>query len=413
MKIRIMALILCAGFLLFAVSGCSLKAPKSSDASPDASASGDSSAPDTDSSAVSTITGVVTEVGGASITLDLVTPADTSANGDTATGDDSAAMPDTDPVVVGGVSYSLTGGSETITVPGSATIMLGTEGYNTGTLDDIEAGDFVAIAYNGGGAVTVVDSGPSGSGGDTGTEPVQPDTNTQPESNDGGDISVGVPDNSTSATYVVDTDDLNVRSGPGASETSLGKLAKGTKVTGTVKDGWLKFTYKGKTAYCSSQYLAVSTSSGGSDTGTDTGTPDSGTKATYVVNTDDLKIRGGPGMSESVLGKLAKGTKVTGTVKDGWLKFSLNGKTVYCSADYLDAGTADSTAAGVPDSATEAMYTVATDSLNVRSGPGTSDTVLGKLDTGAKVTGTVADGWLKFSYKGQTAYCKAEFLIAG
>ena len=56
-------------------------------------------------------------------------------------------------------------------------------------------------------------------------------------------------------TYYINTDKLNVRSGPGLSYDVLGGLAKGTKITVTEAEGkWGKVNYNGKTGWISFSY---------------------------------------------------------------------------------------------------------------------------------------------------------------
>lgn len=130
-------------------------------------------------------------------------------------------------------------------------------------------------------------------------------------------------------TYTVANAGVYVRSGPGTSYSKLGMLDKGAKETGIVTNGWLEFTYNGKSAYCSAKYLS-------NDADTVTTAATSSAKAlTYQVNASQLKVRSGPGTSYSTLGKLEKGAKETGVVEDGWLKFTYNNVTAYCSATYL------------------------------------------------------------------------------
>lgn len=60
--------------------------------------------------------------------------------------------------------------------------------------------------------------------------------------------------------YVVTASSLNYRSGPGTSYKKLGTLKKGFEIyKGTVTKGWLKFSYKSKTCYCSTKYLTKKT----------------------------------------------------------------------------------------------------------------------------------------------------------
>ncbi|MDO4661695.1 MAG: NlpC/P60 family protein [Tissierellia bacterium] len=52
------------------------------------------------------------------------------------------------------------------------------------------------------------------------------------------------------------TSDLNVRTGPSTDYKRLGTAYKGDKLSGIVKDGWLEFTYNGRTAYVSFDFLS-------------------------------------------------------------------------------------------------------------------------------------------------------------
>ncbi|MDO5755572.1 MAG: cell wall-binding repeat-containing protein [Tissierellia bacterium] len=49
---------------------------------------------------------------------------------------------------------------------------------------------------------------------------------------------------------------LNVRSGIGTTNKIIGTMAKGTKVSGNIVDGWLKFDYNGQTGYSSMKYIS-------------------------------------------------------------------------------------------------------------------------------------------------------------
>jgi uncharacterized protein YgiM (DUF1202 family) len=156
-------------------------------------------------------------------------------------------------------------------------------------------------------------------------------------------ITTPVVNTSVRQTYTVTLSKLFVRSGAGISHSKLGILTKGTKVTGVVTKGWLKFSYMGKTAYCSANYLktlpttATATAKAKTTPITKITTPVINTSArqTYTVTLSKLFVRSGAGISHSKLGILSKGTKVTGVVTKGWLKFSYMGKTAYCSASYL------------------------------------------------------------------------------
>lgn len=56
---------------------------------------------------------------------------------------------------------------------------------------------------------------------------------------------------------------------------------------------------------------------------------------------------------------------------------------------------------------------ITTDRLNVRSGPSTSEHILGVLNTGTEVRGVSQGDWFKITYNGQTAYVHADWLRGG
>ena len=59
---------------------------------------------------------------------------------------------------------------------------------------------------------------------------------------------------------------------------------------------------------------------------------------------------------------------------------------------------------------TEDLYMVTCRTLNVRLGGGTGYARIGTLSRGTIVEGELENGWLKFPYNGQTAYCSADYL---
>ena len=57
------------------------------------------------------------------------------------------------------------------------------------------------------------------------------------------------------------------------------------------------------------------------------------------------------------------------------------------------------------------LYMVTCRTLNVRMGPGTSYAKLGTLSRGTLISGKYENGWVKFTYNGQTAYSSADYLM--
>lgn len=144
------------------------------------------------------------------------------------------------------------------------------------------------------------------------------------------------------------------------------------------------------------------------------------------INADILNVRNGASTNSSILGSLRKGDKVSGELKNGWLKISYNGKTGFISADFLsDTEVKKPEPAPVKEvekkevkeevkeeKAQAVYYTgwVNTPSLRVRSGASTSTNTIGNVSKGDKVEGQLANGWLQISYNGQTGYINASYL---
>ena len=205
----------------------------------------------------------------------------------------------------------------------------------------------------------------------------------------------------------VNTDGLNVRTGPSTSYATIGKLNKGTRVEVISESaGWSKINYNNKTAYVSSGYLkAVSTS-----------TPDTKPEDTTqqykeikVVNTDGLNVRKGPSTSYESIGKIDKGTSVEViSESDGWSKINYKNTTAYVATRYLDkksTNTEDTT------QQYKEIKVVNTDGLNVRKGPSTSYESIGKIDKGTSVEViSESAGWSKINYKNTTAYVATRYL---
>lgn len=199
------------------------------------------------------------------------------------------------------------------------------------------------------------------------------------------------------------TSSVNFRNGAGTSYRIIATLPKGTKVEIISESGgWTKVKYDGRLGYIASNYLEDIKIN-------------SNTSVTKEVNTDSLNVRSGPSTSYSVLGKLKKGTKIPVISEDsGWSKINYNGKDAYVSSRYLSSisqnNNNDTSKPSVPESAKETKE-VNTNSLNVRSGPGTNYSKLGTLKKGEKV-GVLSEnnGWSKINYNGKEAYVSSKYL---
>lgn len=202
-------------------------------------------------------------------------------------------------------------------------------------------------------------------------------------------------------------DELLIRSGPSTGYSILGSLfygdrveileqkTTGSMVWGKTDKGWISLTY----VRLDPDTPSEESGNGGQSASSVTGT---------VVNAGSLRIRSGPGTNYSILGYLSDGEKVTvteqktvgsmiwGKIDKGWI-----------SMDYVKLDTAS-----VPQNpaAAQTGTVKVSDYLNVRSGPGTSYSILTYLNPGTKVTitetrtvgatvwGKTEKGWVSMDY---------------
>lgn len=247
---------------------------------------------------------------------------------------------------------------------------------------------------------------------------------------------------STSTTTTAKTTDyLNLRKGAGLSYSVIMTIAKGSTVTvldNSNKD-WAKVkTSSGVTGWCSKEYLTFSgSSSGGSGSGSTTTT-------TTAKTTDYLNLRKGAGLSYSVIITIPKGSTVTvldNSNKD-WAKVKTStGLTGWCSKEYLTFSSTPTTTPTPKPTATptpkptatptpkptatptpkptatptpsESGTAIATDYVNLRTGPGTSYGVIRTLQKGEEleVLDSSNKDWVKVkTSKNETGWCSTEYI---
>jgi len=197
---------------------------------------------------------------------------------------------------------------------------------------------------------------------------------------------------------------LNVRSGPGTTYSVIGSLKDGAKVTvSTENSAWYKLTYNGATGYVSAAFIVLDS----------TPAPAAPQTITVYVNTpgSTLNVRSGPGTGYAILGSLKHGDKITVTDEGGdWYKLTFNGKTGYVSKAWTKADNpVTTTPPTTPTTPTtpqsKTVYVNAAAGLNVRSGPGTTYSILGALANGSKITVTDENAsWYKLTFNGKAGY---------
>ena len=146
---------------------------------------------------------------------------------------------------------------------------------------------------------------------------------------------------------------------------------------------------------------------------TETKTVETTSELKYTVTADVLNVRSGAGTGHNVISKVKSGQvlQVIGQ-ENGWFKVSVNGQTGYVSGDFVTTGGNKGTTTTVQQGT--GTYTVNVSSLNVRTGPSASHTVLGSVNKGktVQVVGEAQD-WFKINFNGGTGYVSKDFVTKG
>ncbi len=210
-------------------------------------------------------------------------------------------------------------------------------------------------------------------------------------------------ESSQTKTMICDTNSLNIRKGPSTSEAVVGHFNKGDKVSVVEKlnNNWYKISFNNQFAYVSSQYLTNNTSNDNSSSN-----EVSDKLTTMICNTTSLNIRKGASTSQSIVGHLNKGDKVTVVEKlnNNWSKITFNNQFGYVSSQYLSA------ASSIPVS--NSFMKCNTYMLNVRKGPSASESIVGNLSNGDKVEIVyhLNSGWTRIKFNNKFAYVSTTYL---
>lgn len=177
---------------------------------------------------------------------------------------------------------------------------------------------------------------------------------------------------------VVNTDALNLRSGPGTANSVIAVLESGT--IGTITDGpvagdnydWYELSVTGVgSGWVAGTFLAAAESGAFP------------VDSVVVVTSDALNVRSGAGTSHDVVTVLLSGDQATVTgsplAADGydWYPITSGDQSGWVAGDFLAIASADSTVFKSGDG-----VVVNTDVLNVRADPGLDGRVVGTMSTG-------------------------------
>ncbi len=227
----------------------------------------------------------------------------------------------------------------------------------------------------------------------------------------------------------VNISSVNIRKGAGTANTLIKSLSKGTTVEIVLSvtdktDGatWYKIKNGSGYAYVKSNYITLPSTK----TATSSITSSAAASADSIESSSDsisgtvtsstLNVRSGAGTTYDITDTITKGTQVTingKTTIDGkvWYSIEYSGKTGYSSASYISTTASSSDITNLDAQS----GTVTTDTLNVRSGAGTTYDILGQLTKGSTVTITGSKAvsgttWYSIDYSGKTGYVSSTYV---
>ena len=132
--------------------------------------------------------------------------------------------------------------------------------------------------------------------------------------------------------------------------------------------------------------------------------PAAADKTLGAYTTSALNLRKSAGTSASILMTMPKGAEViVVSTSNGWSKVMYKNTIGYASKDYLKS---DSSVSG-----NFGTGTITGDEVRMRTGAGTSYSIVGTYAKGTKMTITGSkSGWYKVSYNGKTGYVSGDYM---
>ena len=223
------------------------------------------------------------------------------------------------------------------------------------------------------------------------------------------------PMNAGAQSAAVTTASLNLRSNSSTSASIIAVMPPGSPVSldGGSQNGFLSLTYNGNWGWAHSDWISV----GGS-----TPSPTTGATGTTTVVDGPLNLRSGPSTGNSSITLMPQGASLslTGERSGDWARVVYNGTTGWAHAGYLGSGSAAPAPAptqpsnpGVGDTVVGSMTT--SDSLNMRSGPGTGHGIITTVARGntVEIMGDPQNGFYPARYGGNKGWMHGDWLRSG
>ncbi|WP_160721905.1 SH3 domain-containing protein [Bacillus sp. USDA818B3_A] len=209
----------------------------------------------------------------------------------------------------------------------------------------------------------------------------------------------------SSGTVTISTDTVNVRSGPGLSYPLVLTAVRGESYSIVSEKGdWLEIKLGvGQTGWVVSWLV---TKDNEEESGTTSG---SAGRNAAKANTDQLRIRSGPGTSFPIVGSLNQGQEVTILDQnENWYKITSDFGEGWVLREFLQVQSGENYS---DSSNSTEMGTVNADTINIREEASETSPILGKLTNGTDVTiVSKENNWLEIRYSDLSGWVKAEFI---
>ena len=197
------------------------------------------------------------------------------------------------------------------------------------------------------------------------------------------------------------SDSVNLRGGPSTDDDIITVLEEGQRlsIAGVSQNDFYLVDVNGARGWVFKEYLKPDDGKVGDDIG-------------FV--TDEVNFRAGPSTSDDVYQVVPEGsvTVVTGSEKNGFIPVVFRDQAGWISSDYLDLGNTSGENPGGGGGG-DGVTAVTTDSVNFRSGPSLSDTVIKVLSPGTEVimNDDEQNGFMSVTYGGFDGWIFSEYLM--
>ncbi|GAA0739549.1 SH3 domain-containing protein [Clostridium oceanicum] len=206
---------------------------------------------------------------------------------------------------------------------------------------------------------------------------------------------------------------LNVRSSANTSSKVIGSLKNGSNITIIGQaGGWYKIKYGSSTAFVSSQYVSLGSTSSHSIPKNNTTSLSSTGRVILSSTSSYLNVRSSASTSSKVLGSLKHGSNVNITGKSGdWYKIKYGSSTGYIYNKYVSLGNSSNTSNSSESKIGYVTLSSKYSTLNVRSGASINNRVVQSLAQGTKVNILASYGsWYKIKYGNITGYVYSSYI---